>query len=167
MSWLVKLDADLIRQIIIQAATFLAFFLVVKVFFADKIKKILDERQNAIEQEIDEAAEANQNAKALETEYAELMKGAKDEKAEILHAANEDGEKIREQIVADAHAEAAGILDTARKQIDRERTQAEKDLKDSVVDMAITAAEAISGKTLTEADQQALIDEAISSIKEG
>ena len=37
-SWLIKLDANLIRTIVIQGATFLAFFLIVKVFFADKIK---------------------------------------------------------------------------------------------------------------------------------
>ena len=36
--WLIKLDANLIRTIVIQGATFLAFFVVVKVFFADTRK---------------------------------------------------------------------------------------------------------------------------------
>ena len=41
MEWLIKLDADLLRQVAIQIATFLVFFVIVKVFFADKIKEVL------------------------------------------------------------------------------------------------------------------------------
>ena len=46
-SWLIKIDAGLIRQVIIQGAVFLAFFVVVKVFFADKIKAILEQRKRS------------------------------------------------------------------------------------------------------------------------
>ena len=51
-SWLIKIDAGLIRQVIIQGATFLAFFVVVKVFFADKIKAMLEKRQEVIEKDL-------------------------------------------------------------------------------------------------------------------
>lgn len=166
MSWLIKLDADLIRQVIIQAATFLVFFIIVKVFFADKLKDILKKRQEAIEKDIDDAAAAKDNAKALETQYAELMQNAKDEKAEILRIAQNDGEQLRNEIVADARTQADTMLQNARTEIDRERAQAEKDLKESVVDMAIDAAEKITGKTLTEEDQRKLIDDAILAFTE-
>ena len=72
-SWLIKIDADLIRQVIIQASVFLVFFVVVKVFFADKIKEILKKRSEAIEQELDEAAKTNQDAKELEARLYFLL----------------------------------------------------------------------------------------------
>ena len=164
MEWLIKLDADLLRQVVIQIATFLVFFVIVKVFFADKIKAVLDQRKEAIEHDLTE--EANADAKKLEAQYAEVMKGAMDEKTDILRSANEDGKKMKEQIVTEAREQAETIIENARKEIDRERTQAEKELRDSVVDMTIDAAEKISGKTFTKEDHARLINESISMIKE-
>ena len=165
-SWLIKIDASLIRQVIIQGATFLAFFVVVKVFFADKIKAMLEKRQEVIEKDLSAATEAKANAEKLKNEYAEIMKGAHDEKAAILHSATEDGEQMKEKIVAEAREQAETIITNARKEIDRERTQAEKELRDSIVDMTIDAAEKISGKSFTKEDHAQLISESISMIKE-
>jgi F-type H+-transporting ATPase subunit b len=165
-SWLIKIDAGLIRQVIIQGAVFLAFFVVVKVFFADKIKAILEQRKEIIEKDLSAATEAKANAEKLENEYAEMIKGAHDEKAEILHNAAQDGEMMKEKIVAEAREQAETIITNARKEIDRERTQAEKELRDSIVDMTIDAAEKISGKSFTKEDHAQLISESISMIKE-
>ena len=165
-SWLIKLDANLIRTIVIQGATFLAFFMIVKVFFADKIKAMLEERKNAIAKDLSAANEAKENAEKLQSEYAEILKGAHDEKTAIIHSATEDGEVMRDKIVAEAREQAETIITNARKEIDRERTQAEKELRDSIVDMTIDAAEKISGKSFTKEDHAQLIDESISMIKE-
>lgn len=166
MSWLIKLDADLIRQVVIQAATFLAFFIVVKVFFADKIRDILEKRKEAIEHDLSEAEKANGNAKELEAQYTEMIKGAQNERAEILHTAAEDGTKMKEQIVQEARNQAETIIANARKEIDEEREQAEKDLRDSIVDITIDAAEKISGKSFSDEDHAKLISDSISMIKE-
>ncbi len=165
-SWLIKIDASLIRQVIIQGAFFLSFFVIVKVFFADKIKDILEQRQAAIEKDLSAATEAKENAEKLQNEYAEIMKSAHDEKAEIIHKASEDGEKMKEQIVLEAREQAEIIKANAEKEIDRERTQAEKELRDSIVDMTIDAAEKISGKSFTKEDHERLISDSISMIKE-
>ncbi|MBR5872798.1 MAG: ATP synthase F0 subunit B, partial [Oscillospiraceae bacterium] len=117
-SWLIKLDANLIRTIVIQGATFLAFFMVVKVFFADKIKAMLEERKEAIAKDLSAADAAKANAEKLENEYAEMLKGAHDEKAEILHSATKDGEMMRDKIVAEAREQAETIITNARKEID-------------------------------------------------
>ena len=100
-SWLIKLDANLIRTIVIQGATFLAFFMVVKVFFADKIKAMLEERKEAIAKDLSAATEAKENAEKLENEYADILKGANEEKASIIRSATEDGEQMKEKIVAE------------------------------------------------------------------
>lgn len=165
-SWLIKLDASLIRTIVIQGATFLAFFMIVKVFFADKIKAMLEARKAEIAKDLSAATEAKENAKKLEDEYAEKIKGANEEKAAIIHAATESGQQMKEQIVAEAREQAETIITNARKEIDRERTQAEKELRDSIVDMTIDAAEKISGKSFTKEDHAQLISESISMIKE-
>ena len=165
-SWLIKIDADLIRQVVIQASVFLVFFVVVKVFFADKIKEILNKRQEAVEQELNDAAKTNESARQLEAQYSEMMKGAQDEKAAIIHSATEDGARMKEQIVREAREQAETIITNARKEIDRERIQAEKELRDSIVDMTIDAAEKISGKSFTKEDHAQLISDSISMIKE-
>ncbi len=165
-SWLIKIDASLIRQVIIQGAFFLSFFVIVKVFFADKIKAILEQRQAIIEKDLAAATEAKENAEKMENEYAAMLKNAHDEKAEIIHNAAADGEKMKEQIVAEAREQAETIITNARNEIDRERTQAEKELRDSIVDMTIDAAEKISGKSFTKEDHERLISDSISMIKE-
>ncbi len=165
-SWLIKIDASLIRQVIIQGAFFLSFFVIVKVFFADKIKAILEQRQAAIEKDLSAATEAKASAEQMENEYKEIMKNAQDEKAEILHNAAADGKKMKDQIVSEAREQAETIITNARKEIDRERTQAEKELRDSIVDMTIDAAEKISGKSFTKEDHERLISDSISMIGE-
>lgn len=165
-SWLIKLDADLIRQVVIQASVFLIFFVVVKVFFADKIKEVLNKRREAVEQELSDAAKTNESARQLEAQYVEIMKGAQDEKAAIIHSATEDGARMKEQIVQEAREQADTIITNARREIDRERIQAEKELRDSIVDTTIEAAEKISGKSFTKEDHAQLISDSISMIKE-
>ena len=164
--WLIKLDANLIRTIVIQGATFLAFFIIVKVFFTDKIKAMLEQRKETIEKDLCAATEAKENAEKLENEYADILKGANEEKASIIRSATEDGEQMKEKIVAEAREQAETIITNARKEIDRERTQAEKELRDSIVDITIDAAEKISGKSFTKEDHAQLISESISMIKE-
>lgn len=166
MSWLIKLDADLLRQVAIQAFTFLAFFVIVKVFFADKIKEILEKRQELIEKDLTDAKEAKDAAEKSKAEFDQIMKEASDKKADIIKAATEDGKRVKDEIVSDARSEATKILDTARKEIEKERQDAQKGMKDMVVDMSIDAAEKITAKTLDKKDHEKLIEDCISGIEE-
>ena len=132
----------------------------------DENSKIVGVSQKEFTQYFPQPGWVEHDADEIRSTMCEVMKGALDEKTAILHSANEDGKKMKEQIVTEAREQAETIIENARKEIDRERTQAEKELRDSIVDMTIDAAEKISGKTFTEEDHARLINESISMIKE-
>lgn len=164
MSWLIKLDADLIRQVIIQGATFLAFFIIVKVFFADKVKDILEQRKNAACKDLDDAKAAKDESEKLLESYKEQMTEIGNEKARILKEANEEGKKARETIVSKANEEAGKLLENAKNNIERQKKDAEREIREKSVDLAVDMAEKVTNEALDREASKKLIDDFINSL---
>lgn len=164
MSWLIKLDADLLRQVVIQGATFLAFFIIVKVFFADKVREILDKRKAEATKDLDDAKAAKEESEKILSDYKASMSDISDEKARILKEASDEGKKTREEIISSANAEAAKLLDNAKKSIEKQQSDAEREMRDKSVDLAIEMAEKVTGKAMDSETSAKLIDDFIDSV---
>lgn len=164
MSWLIKLDADLLRQVVIQGATFLAFFIVVKVFFADKVREILEKRKAEATKDLDDAKAAKEESEKILSDYKASMSDISDEKARILKEASEEGKKTREEIISSANAEATKLLDNAKKSIEKQQSDAEREMRDRSVDLAIEMAEKVTGKAMDGETSAKLIDDFIDSV---
>ena len=166
MSWLVKIDAELLMQAAIQLVTFLVFFVIVKKFFYDKINGIIKERKTMVDNSMDAAKLANEKAAQIEAQYKDRLTDIENERTEVLQKASDDAKQIRDRIIEDANQQAGEMLDKARVQIEAEKKRAEEEFKDSIVDLTIDAAEKVVGKSLSKEDHIDLINESISMLKE-
>jgi uncharacterized protein YqfA (UPF0365 family) len=70
--------------LIAQIANLFIQLLIVKIFFLDKIKAILDQRREAADKEITDAQAANAEAQAIKATYEQNMRDAKDNIEKIL-----------------------------------------------------------------------------------
>jgi F-type H+-transporting ATPase subunit b len=137
---------------------------VLKRYAFGPVQKLIDDRRERIRQAIDEADRAREEARSLLEEHRALIGQAKSEAEEILAEARKIADSNRERMRAELEEDRQRRLEETVREIDQARVRALEDIKRQVVDLSVLAAEKITRKTLTDADQQRLIDEALADI---
>jgi F-type H+-transporting ATPase subunit b len=143
---------------------FLATFFFLKKFAFGRVQAMIDERRERIAQAIDEADHARAEARNLLEEHKKLIGQAKSESEEILSEARRVADAQRERVKAETEEDRQRRLEETRRQIEQATTQALGQIRDEVGKLSLLAAEKITRKSLTGADQQRLIDEALAEI---
>lgn len=144
-----------IRDFIIQMCATLILFIVVRAFLWKPITNILETRAEAIDKQLQEAQESNKKAKSLELELAEQLANAQLEVKGILDKAQKDGLARKAIIINEAKAEAERRLSNLEIEIEQEITKKNKEIRQSIVDIAFTAANKIVAR---EVDQEKYLD---------
>ena len=132
--------------------------LIVKIFFLDKIKAILDQRREAADKQIAEAEAAKSEAKAIKETYEQNMRVAKAKADDLLLSAQKTATLRSEEIISQAQAAAAQIKSKASADIEMEKKKAINDAKDEISGLAMAIAGKVVERELTVADQEQLID---------
>jgi F-type H+-transporting ATPase subunit b len=128
------------------------------------VQRLIDERRERIRQSIEEADRAREEARSLLEEHRALIGQAKGQAEEILAEARKVADAQRERLRGELEEDRRRRLEETLRQIDQARVQALGDIRRQVGELAALATEKITRKTLTDADQQRLIDEALSEI---
>ena len=142
---------------------FLQLF-VVKIFFLDKIKAILDQRREAADKEITDAKAAKAEAMEIKETYEQNMREAKAQANEILVHAQKTATVRSEEIINDAQAQAVRIKEKAAADIAQEKKKAINDAKDEISGISMAIAEKVVGRQLTADDQQKLINDFLDNL---
>lgn len=122
-----------------------------------KFQAILDERTEKIEGGMAQAESAQAEAQAALAEYHQQLADARTEAARIREEARAEGAAILVESRTRAAAEAARIVETAQRQIDAERQQAEISLRTEVGALATDLASKIVGESLQDAARQSRV----------
>ena len=141
--------------------------LIVKIFFLDKIKAILDQRREAADKEITDAQAANAEAQAIKATYEQNMRDAKAKADDILMNAQRTANSRSEEIISQAQAAAAQIKSKASADIEMEKKKAINDAKNEISGLALAIAGKVVERELNAADQSALIDNFINELGDG
>ncbi|GAA1442317.1 F0F1 ATP synthase subunit B [Leifsonia poae] len=145
-------------------------FIIIFVFFwklvLPRMKKLLDERAEAIEGNIAKADEAQHKAEALLEEYTAQLADARTEAAKIREQARTDGAKIVAEAKDNAVAEAARVTAQAQTQIEAERQAAVVSLRGEVGSLAIDLASGVVGEALNDDKRsQAIVDRFLADLE--
>jgi F-type H+-transporting ATPase subunit b len=148
-------------------AFFLIVFFVLKRFAFGRIQQTINNRRELILKSIEEADRAREEARRLLEEHRALIGQAKTEAEEILSEARRVGDAQRERVRAETEEDRTRRLEETRRQIDQATAQALGQIRDEVGKLSVQAAEKIMRMTLTDSDQQRLIDEALADLDFG
>jgi F-type H+-transporting ATPase subunit b len=143
---------------------FLVVLFVLKRFAFGPIQQMIDARRERIDQAITEADNAREEARHLLEEHRKLIGQAKAESEEILSEARRIADAQRERVREETEEDRQRRLEETRRQIEQATAQALGQIRDEVGKLSLLAAEKITRKSLTGADQQRLIDEALAEI---
>ena len=145
---------------------FVIFVLLLKKFAWGPLAEGLDKREALIRKDIDDAETARVKAEQMLGEHAEKLDKVYDEVREILAEARRDAEHTKNEIIAEAQHEAEATKQRAIDEIERSRDQALKELFDHMAGQVANATEHVLGRSLTDADQDRLIDEALAQVSQ-
>jgi F-type H+-transporting ATPase subunit b len=137
---------------------------VLKRYAFGPVQKLIDDRRDRIRESIDEADRAREEARSLLEEHRALIGQAKSQAEEILAEARKVADVQRERLRGEIEEDRQRRLDETQRQIDQATTQALGEIRREVASLSLLAAEKITRKTLTDADQKRLVDEALSEI---
>ena len=136
-------------------------------FLWKPVLKMIKDRQQEIDDMYSEADTARASAQAMETEYKQKLSVAVETGDRIVKDAVARGQAREEEIIRQANADAAAIMDKASADIALEKKKAINDAKDEISDIAMAIAEKVVGRELNAADQAALVDDFIDSLGDG
>ena len=137
---------------------------VVKIFFLDKIKAILDQRREAADKEITDAQAAKEEAMTIKATYEENMRQSKAKADALLLSAQQTASIRGEEIIQDAQRTAVQIKQKAEADIAQEKKKAINDAKNEISEMALAIAGKVVCRELNAADQASLVDSFIAEL---
>ena len=136
----------------------LTIFFVAKKFLFKPVMKIISDRQKEIDDLYADAGAAKEQARQLQESYQQKLSAAQETSDRIVKEAVARGQSREEQIIRDANAQAAAIIDKASQDIAQEKKKAINDAKNEISDLAMAIAGKVVGHALEGADQASLID---------
>ena len=141
--------------------TIISFFLVMFLlnkFLFKPVMKIISDRQKEIDDLYADAGAAKEQARQLQESYQQKLSAAQETSDRSVKEAVARGQSREEQIIRDANAQAAAIMDKASQDIAQEKKKAINDAKNEISDLAMAIAGKVVGHALEGADQASLID---------
>jgi F-type H+-transporting ATPase subunit b len=129
-----------------------------------RIREALDRRQAVIEESMDAAERTRQEAEALLAEYRERLQEARAQADEIVERARQSAAAVEADARTSAQARGEQMLAQTQRDIQDELRRTVDEIKRDVATLTILATEKVTRKTLTEADQRQLVQEALADL---
>lgn len=140
----------------------LILYVLLRIFLFKPINKMMNERTRSIQNDIDSAQKAKQEADEMKEQYAEALENAKTEAQKIISKAKDEADSQKKDIINQSHDEAEQIIQSANKTIENERKRSMQQAQSEIADLAIAAASKIIGENVDDTRNRQLVDEFLS-----
>jgi F-type H+-transporting ATPase subunit b len=143
---------------------FLVAMAILRKFAWPAITDALDKRQRAIVESIETAERTRKEAQELLHEYRERLREARRQADEIIARARKAGEVHERESLEKAKVQREELLEQTRRDIQAETRRAIQEIRGEVADLTVIATEKVTRKSLDEADQKRLVEEALGEL---
>ncbi len=144
---------------------FITLMFLLKKFAFPAILKATEDRERAIARQLDEAAKANTDAKAMLDENRRLLAEARSQSQAMMADAKLASEKERTSAIEKTRHESEELLARARREIGAERDKAVAELRREAVDLSLAAAGKLLGQRLDASTDRALVEGYLASLE--
>ncbi len=136
--------------ILIQMAIFIALVLVMNKVLYQPFFRLMDERKRAVDGNLEEAKRLNQEAEKLLSQYEERLVEARQKAIRMVNEAKVRAVEEQREALAEVRREFEQTLTQLKAQLEREKEEARKKLRDTASFLAVLIAEKILGRRLEE-----------------
>jgi len=149
------------KALIIQMVTWLLVFIVLIRFVFKPIIKLLQDRQDAIDEGLRLTTEMVAEKDKLEAEVDKTLKKARKEANEILSKTHDQATAIIKEAEESAQTKVDAMIEDARKRIDEDTARARQALEKEVVNLVVEATEAVLEEKIDSSKDASLIAKAL------
>ncbi|MFQ5625884.1 MAG: F0F1 ATP synthase subunit B [Methyloligellaceae bacterium] len=148
------------------AVSFFGFILLIIYFkVPGQLTKALDNRADAIRQELEEARRLREEAQAMLAEYERKQRDTEKEVESIILLARQEAETLAAETRESLKDSLERRASLAEDKIARAEEQALGEVRATAVSVAVAAAERIIAKKMTPAASKKLVDQSIKDLK--
>jgi len=122
---------------------------------------MLDERARKIKESMEEVQKVRDQAAQTEEEFKKKIEAASKEGQEVIARAMRTGEDAGSGRSWKPNRKAQGLVEKARVEIQRERSETIGELRQEFADLTIVAAEKVIGKSLDKQTHREIIDKVL------
>ena len=164
LSRLFDLDFQLLADASLMIIAMFFLFMFASHYLFNPVRKMLQDRQNKIKGELEQAAQDQESAKESRRLYEEKLAAVEKEAEAILADARKRGMENEARIVAEAKEEAAKIVDRAKVEAELEKKKRADEVKREMVAVASVMAAKIVAANIDANAQHELIEETLKEI---
>ena len=150
-----------------ELGAFLLILFVLWKYVVPPLSKSLQQRQDMVQKQVEDAEDAARRLKAAEERYNEALTEARTEAAKIRDNARAEGERIREELREQASAEVERIRQRGEEQLTSQRDQVVRQLRGELGGLAVQLAEQLVGHELADdAGKRSTVDRFLAQLDE-
>lgn len=166
MERLIGFDPQLLSEVFWTALNIFILFFGLSYMLFNPVRNVLDKRKQKIAGELESAAKDKASAEALKAEYEKRLNEVSKEADAILEEARRKGRAREAEILEEARAEAARIVERGNREVELERKKALDDMKQEIVSIASLMAGKVIGANIDTRIQDSLIEETLKEMGE-
>ena len=153
---------------IAQVVAFLVLLWILGRYVVPPISKAMNERQEAIRRQFEDAEAAKERLEAAEKEYQAALAETRRESTRLREEAHAERAQIIEEARSEAARRAEEILEANRERLATERQQILLSLRNEIGELAVTLSEKIVHDSLRDdARQRKLVEDFIAGVGSG
>jgi F-type H+-transporting ATPase subunit b len=153
--------------IALQALVFLLLLVALVKFLFAPVRRILQEREQAVKAHLEQAREQQLQAEKARADLQQRLDTIQEEARRRMREAADEAKAAHDRTLADAREQASKLLERAASEINLEKRKAIADLREHVADLAVRAAAKAIQDGLDEATHRRVIDQAIAGLEQG
>ncbi len=153
------------KLLISQAVNFLILFGILSWLLYKPVLKLLSDRAKKIKEASDLAEKTKLDSEKLNQEISMKLEQAKKEAKEIVSSSQEIAKKESQKIISDAKKESENIINKSHKQLELEREQLRRDLRQEIATLTVATVSKMLDKKIEKPEQTKLEKEALKIIK--
>jgi len=159
---LVNINTTMLWQLV----NFFVLLFLLRKFLYSPIKDMLDQRAAQINGDLDDAEARRKEAEELKAKYEEKLKDARGEAQEIVDNAETRANKKAKDIINKAEERAENLKAKKLEEIEQAKKEAAAELRDSIADYTVLAANKLIQEQLDQKTHQKMIMDFIDQLDE-
>lgn len=133
-------------------------------FVLKPVNNMISKRQEEIREKIDDADRKSLDASKYLEEQKKSIDKSRIEAKKIIDEGKEAARKIKEEIEGQASEKSKLMVEDALTEIRSEKDRSINEVKDEMVDIALSASQKMISKSLSEEDHKKLIEESLKDL---
>jgi F-type H+-transporting ATPase subunit b len=153
-----------LKLVLYQAINFIVLMVILGYLFNRFLRPFMHKRAEEIKKSFESIESQKKDLDVLKQNYTDQVKDIKEKAKLEIEKAMEEGNRMREDIVAQAEKESVTLIEKAKKEIDHEKDKAVMEIQKEVATLAIMAAKQVIKKQMDETTNRDLVEDFLAEI---